>query len=196
MAHSMLRRILTRYTGVSERALTFGKSEFGKPYLDQFADTDSRFVHFNLSHSADLALVAVSTSGAIGVDVEFWRENVRFLEIAERFFSVAERRSLRALGGNTYDIALGFFNGWSRKEAYIKASGLGISRGLDHFDVALEPTAQAAILADRHDVDAVTRWQMANVDVGTGYSAAIVATAPLTSVRLFDAIPNRRSSHL
>ncbi|MEP6764243.1 MAG: 4'-phosphopantetheinyl transferase superfamily protein [Gemmatimonadaceae bacterium] len=194
VAHGMLRRILSTYTGVSARALTFARSEFGKPYLSQVEETDSRYVHFNLSHSADIALVAVSVSGNVGVDVEFWRDNVRHLEVAERFFSVAERQALRALGGNVYNVTRGFFSGWSRKEAYLKASGLGISRGLDHFDVSLEPTAPASILADRRDTQAVTRWEMANVDVGAGYSAAIVATAPLSVVRLYDASLNDTSS--
>ena len=190
VAHSMLRRILAGYTGIEAHALTFNKTEFGKPYLAQFQETDSRFVHFNLSHSANIALVAVSVSGEVGVDVEFWRDNVRHIEVAERFFSIAERRALRALralDGNMYDVTRGFFSGWSRKEAYIKASGLGISRGLDYFDVSLEPTAPATILADRRDAQAVTRWKMANVDVGVGYSAAIVATAPLSVIRLYEA---------
>ncbi|MEP6778371.1 MAG: 4'-phosphopantetheinyl transferase superfamily protein [Gemmatimonadaceae bacterium] len=140
-----------------------------------------------MSHSANMALVAVSVSGEVGVDVEFWRDNVRHLEVAERFFSIAERQALRALDGNMYDVTRGFFSGWSRKEAYIKATGLGISRGLDYFDVSIEPTAPASILADRRDAEGVTRWEMANVDVGVGYSAAIVATAPLSGIRRYDA---------
>ena len=187
VAHSMLRRILARYTGIAPRSIAFGATEFGKPFLSQLEQSDSRFVHFNLSHSADIALVAVSASGEVGVDVEFWRDNVRHLEVAERFFSVAERRALRALDGNVYDVTRGFFSGWSRKEAYIKATSLGISRGLDYFDVSIEPSAPASILADRRDDHAVTRWEMADVDVGAGYSAAIVATAPLTVMRCFDA---------
>ena len=186
IAHGMLRHILSLYTGVRADALIFAMGEFGKPYLSHPESAGSRFAHFNLSHSADLALVAVSKSGEVGVDVEFWRDNVAHLEIAERFFSPAEREWLRALHGNTHGVMRGFFSGWSRKEAYIKASGLGISRGLNHFDMSLEPN-KPAILADRHDAQGTTRWAIADIDVGARYSAAIVATAPLSIVRLYDA---------
>ncbi|MEP6778376.1 MAG: 4'-phosphopantetheinyl transferase superfamily protein [Gemmatimonadaceae bacterium] len=108
------------------------------------------------------------------------------------FFSVAERQALMALDGNLYDITRGFFSGWSRKEAYIKATELGISRGLDYFDVSIEPTAPASILADRRDENAMTRWEMTNIDVGDGYFAAIVATALLSAIRLYEAEPSTR----
>ena len=187
VAHGILRRILSRYTGTRPDLLQFETGEHGKPYLSRVDTGSEPAIYFNLSHSADIALVAVSATGEIGVDVEFWREDVRHLEIADRFFSVAERVALRALESNAQQLMQGFFSGWSRKEAYIKASGLGIARGLEHFDVSLEPAAPATILQDRHDAHAAARWAMVNIDVGLGYSAAIVATAPLQVVRQYDA---------
>lgn len=139
-------------------------------------------LHFNLSHSGDLALIAVSQHSAVGVDVERWRDNVEHLEIAERFFSPYERDALRALSGNGDDserMLRGFFSTWSRKEAYLKATGHGISRGLHHFDVTLERADALALptelLADRLDPDAVARWHLSHVAIDPGYSAALVA---------------------
>ncbi|MDQ6611610.1 MAG: 4'-phosphopantetheinyl transferase superfamily protein [Gemmatimonadota bacterium] len=187
VAHGTLRRILSRYTGLSAERLHFAAREHGKPYLTNPGNGAEQTIHFNLSHSADMALVAVSASGEVGVDVEHWRDDVRHVEIAERFFSVAERVALRACGTDLHLVMQAFFAGWSRKEAYIKASGFGISRGLTHFDVSLEATVPAAILGDRLDATATSRWSMADIDVGPGYSAALVATAPLTVIRRYDA---------
>ena len=184
VAHGMLRWILALYADARPESLTFATGAHGKPDLT----SDSRaFVHFNLSHSADMALVAVSGTGALGVDVEFWRKNVQHIEIAERFFSEREQRTLRDYEGDQLGLTRGFFAGWSRKEAYLKATGHGISRGLDHFDVSLDAGPAARLLGDRLDSGAVDRWVMADIDVGPQYSAAVVATAPLGAIRLYDA---------
>jgi 4'-phosphopantetheinyl transferase len=81
----------------------------------------------------------------------------------------------------------GFFSAWSRKEAYLKATGHGISRGLDHFDVTLSPGEPARLLADRLEPHALTRWAMTAVPVGAGYSAALVVEGTLDDMLLLDA---------
>ena len=177
VAHGMLRRILRGYT---EGNLRFVTAELGKPSL---GDTDD--VRFNLSHSGDLALVAVARSREVGVDVERWKDDIEHLELADFVFSAAERAALRALDAS--DRVAGFFAAWSRKEAYIKASGLGITRGLDHFDVTLRPGDDARILDDRHDASFAERWVMHDIAVPPGYSAALVAGAPVRDVQLYDA---------
>ena len=75
----------------------------------------------------------------MGVDVEQWDDGVECLELAERFFSPHERRALRALADAPHHVIAGFFAAWTRKEAYLKATGHGIVRGLHHFDVTLAP---------------------------------------------------------
>ncbi len=166
IAHGVLRSILAGYVGVQASELSFRMGVHGKPSLDAHGET----VDFNLSHSGNVALVAVTRGRAIGVDVEEWDDRVQYLDVAERFFSPAERVHLRALDRGS--VAHGFFSAWSRKEAYLKATGAGITQGLHHFDVSLHHDVPAELLADRLDPDAVTRWQMRALDVGPRYSGA------------------------
>jgi 4'-phosphopantetheinyl transferase len=96
-AHAMMRRILAGYAVTDARALEFDVGEFGKPSLR--AEAARTGLEFNLSHSGDLALLAVSASGRVGVDVERWDARAEHLHIADHFFSAAECESLRALAG-------------------------------------------------------------------------------------------------
>ena len=184
VAHSELRRILARYAGIPPVALRFVTGEFGKPALD--AGTSRTSLEFNLSHSHELALVAVSVGQPVGVDVERWDAEVEHLNLAERFFSPAERAALRYLEESPDKVVAGFFAAWSRKEAYLKASGHGITRGLHHFDVTLMPGEPARLVTDRLDTGAASRWMMAALDAAAGYSAALVAAAPVDEILLFE----------
>jgi 4'-phosphopantetheinyl transferase len=127
----------------------------------------------------------VARAHAVGVDLERWSEGVEYLELAERFFSPGERRALRALAHVPDLVEAGFFAAWTRKEAYLKATGHGITRGLHHFDVALAPGEPARLLADRLDADATARWTMFALDPAPGYSAALVAASPIGEVLQF-----------
>jgi 4'-phosphopantetheinyl transferase len=182
-AHGALRSILAGYVGAEPAALDFVSGEHGKPALR--GATGRAAVEFNLSHSDDLALVAVARAHAVGVDLERWSEGVEYLELAERFFSPGERRALRALAHVPDLVEAGFFAAWTRKEAYLKATGHGITRGLHHFDVALAPGEPARLLADRLDADATARWTMFALDPAPGYSAALVAASPIGEVLQF-----------
>jgi 4'-phosphopantetheinyl transferase len=182
VAHAALRQILSGYIGEPAERLTFVTGEFGKPALE-----NARGLEFNLSHSGDLALLAVSRSGDVGVDVERWNAEIDHLDLAERFFSEEERAALRGLAHASDQVVEGFFAAWSRKEAYLKASGHGISRGLHHFDVSLRPGEPARLIADQLDDVATDRWFMRELSAGDGYSAALVAAAPVDEVLLFDA---------
>jgi 4'-phosphopantetheinyl transferase len=182
-AHGALRRILADYVGAEPAALDFVGGEHGKPALR--AVTGRPSVEFNLSHSDDLALVAVARAHPIGVDLERWSEGVEHLELAERFFSPRERRALRALAHTPDLVEEGFFAAWTRKEAYLKATGHGITRGLHHFDVALTPGEPARLLADRLDDAATARWAMFALEPAPGYSAALVVASPVGEVLQF-----------
>jgi 4'-phosphopantetheinyl transferase len=183
VAHGALRSILADYVGAEPTALDFVSGAHGKPALR--APTGRPPVEFNLSHSDDLALVAVARAHAVGVDLERWSEGVEHLELAERFFSPGERRALRALAHAPHLIEAGFFAAWTRKEAYLKATGHGITRGLHHFDVALAPGEPARLIADRLDDDATARWAMFALDPAPGYSAALVVASPVGEVLQF-----------
>lgn len=185
LAHGALRRILGGYLGARPHSLAFVAGEHGKPALslDEIGGAE---VQFNLSHSGDLALVAVTQSSPVGVDVERWKTDMEHLAVAERFFSPAERAALQALGSHEHVIH-GFFAAWTRKEAYLKATGMGIAHGLHHFDVTLAPDQPVRLLADRLDSGATERFRMAALAPADGYSAALVVGAPVDRILLFDA---------
>jgi 4'-phosphopantetheinyl transferase len=187
VAHGMLRRILAHYADRPPTSLALSVAELGKPALANAPD-----IRFNLSHSGHLALVAVARTD-VGVDVERWSERVVVTELAARVFSPAECRALEALA-TPEDVRAGFYAAWTRKEAYMKATGHGITRGFDHFDVTLRPGDEARLCADRLDAGATERWRMWSLDAGSGYSAALVAAAPVDEVLLFDAA-NAGASH-
>jgi 4'-phosphopantetheinyl transferase len=176
VAHGWKRHILAKYVGIAAPALRFSEGEFGKPSL---ANPGTETTFFNLSHSAGLGLLAVSRDGPIGVDVERWDRDSDHLDLAERFFSPSERLDLEMLSSDAAAVVAGFFAAWTRKEAYIKATGHGITRGLHHFDVSLVPGAPARLLADRLNPAAIAEWTMAALPIDAGFSAAVVARAPL-----------------
>jgi len=164
VARGVLRLLLSTYLGTSQFALTTNK--FGKPFLQPPHDT----LHFNVSHSRDLALFGFARVSEIGVDVESIRPDFATLEIANRFFAPDEAATLAQLV--EAERAGAFFNCWTRKEAYIKARGIGLSLGLGTFAVTLKPGEAAALVRVDNDADAPARWTMLNLDVGAEYRAA------------------------
>lgn len=186
-AHAALRRILAGYTARHARELSFTAGPNGKPALaDGAARSSVPRLEFNLSHSADLALVAVAWERPVGVDLEQWERDMDHLELAERFFSPREREALRALAASADDLVRGFFAAWSRKEAYLKASGHGVTHGLHHFDVTLAPHEPARLVADRRDEQALERWRMVTLPPAPEFSGALVVAAPFDELLLFD----------
>jgi len=169
VARGSLRTILGRYLKHNPEQLSFSYSQFGKPALVDHPDAHE--LSFNLSHANELALLAVTRARAIGVDIEFIRPEFASAEIAERFFSSHEVAELRALPAATQREA--FFNCWTRKEAYIKAIGEGLSMPLNQFHVSLAPGSAAALLGNLRDAAEVTRWSLAELVPGPEYVAAV-----------------------
>ena len=171
VSRGTLRTLLGSYLGVPPQELRFAYSEFGRPSL--VARTPSNMLDFNVSHSSGVVLLAFALGRKIGIDVEKVRQDFGTAEIAERFFSMAERAALRKLPPEQRHEA--FFRCWTRKEAFIKALGEGLSHPLDQFDVSLAPGEPAAILATRPDGEEVRRWLLWNVQVPGDYAAALAA---------------------
>jgi len=169
VARGVLRDILSRYLGVPPAALAFRYSAYGKPALVDVAAQEG--LRFNISHAHELALFAITCGPEVGVDIEYLHRTIACEEIAERFFSARERASLRAVPEEMKQQA--FFNCWTRKEAYIKAHGEGLSLPLDQFDVSLPPGEPAALLATRVDPHDARRWSLQAVTPGPGYVAAL-----------------------
>lgn len=178
IAHGALRAVLAGYLDAEPAGLVFDVGVHGKPSLGGEVGARSA-VEFNLSHSEDVALIAVTRGRPVGVDVQRWSEDVEPLRLAERFFSLTERDALRGLSHAPALVTAGFFAAWTRKEAYVKATGHGIARGLQHFDVSLAPGERARLLADRLDAEAVARWAIEPLDPAPGYSGALVVSSPL-----------------
>jgi 4'-phosphopantetheinyl transferase len=122
VARGVLREILGHYLEIDPARVHFVYNRFGKPDLDpEFGGR----LRFNLSHSADLALIAIATGPEIGVDLEPTRAHSCYLEMAQRFFSMSELDALNGLPSQLH--ALAFLGCWTRKEAYMKARGGGLA---------------------------------------------------------------------
>jgi len=163
-----MRRILATYTGGAAADLTFEYGPNGKPVL-------ARGPCFNLSHTGARAVLAVSRTRALGVDIELWRAVEP--DVATRFFSARENAALGSLGAD--DWRAGFFRCWTRKEAVIKALGTGLSLPLARFDVTVLPDEPAALTrlsagdcagAAAGDVSA---WRLHDLGSGRGISGAL-----------------------
>jgi len=168
IAHASLRFILGRYLNLAPDALAFAQTEYGKPFL---TNPEAAGLLFNLSHSKDFALLAVTRDREVGIDIEYMRSDFATGDVAEHFFSVAE---IYTFSGLDLDLrTLAFFNCWTRKEAYIKARGEGLSLGLDSFDVSLTPGLPVALLQNRLDPSDVLRWSLHELFPAPNYAAAI-----------------------
>jgi 4'-phosphopantetheinyl transferase len=170
IAHSALRIILGKYLNSDPARIRFNYSAYGKPELAE--EFQASGIEFNLSHSHDLALIAVTRHRQIGIDLELIRPGFANEKIAEHFFSPQEVHSLRALERDKQDEA--FFNCWTRKEAYIKARGEGLSIPLDEFDVSLAPGEPAALLKIRGSPEEVDRWTLCELTPARGFAGAMV----------------------
>ena len=177
VSHGVLRNTLGRYLHRNPAELTFSINQYGKPAL-----VNSN-VEFNLSHSGDFVLIAVTQGRKIGVDVERIRQGISSHVISQQYFSKAEVAELQALPIEKRESA--FFTCWTRTEAYIKAQGLGLSLPLESFDVSLTPGHPAILRATRPDEKEAARWTLRSLDVDPNYAGAIAVEGADLDLRLF-----------
>jgi 4'-phosphopantetheinyl transferase len=188
-ARAALRFILSEYLNVgpecsfvNPQSLEFSFGPQGKPALaNGHADSSLRF---NLSRRDGLALVAVTRGREIGVDAELIRADLPVLEIAETSFSEGELATLRGLPKSLR--VAGFYNCWTRKEAYVKARGEGLSFPLKQFDVSVAPGAAAKLLSVRDDLDETRRWTLQEIPVAENYVAALAVEGSNLNVTFRD----------
>lgn len=170
VARATLRHLLAQRLGVQPTDIEFVYGEQGKPALSaRFEDAN---LSFNVSHSDDLAVFAFSSAGDIGVDVEAVRWFADSDDVAARVFSAAERQAYAAL--DSLHRPVGFFNCWTRKEAFIKALGDGLDRSLDSFDVSLAPDEPAKILRVEDTPGERCGWSVESFVPAPGFVAAVV----------------------
>jgi 4'-phosphopantetheinyl transferase len=173
-ARGCLRTILSRYLKTPPEKIRLGYNDHGKPELAT-SSAPTQLVHFNVTHSRGLALFAFTRLGEIGVDLEHISLDFAGVDIARRFFSSREVACLEKLPGEMQPRA--FFNCWTRKEAFIKAKGVGLSLPLDQFDVTLAPAESAAILRTAWDENEAALWSLRTIDAGPAYAAAVALRA-------------------
>lgn len=174
-AHAALRAILGAALGIPAAAVVLRTGPSGKPALDGAQATSG--LHFNLSHSGEHALVALSEGREVGVDIEEYdAKDGRALDVLTQF-SLQEQQALQALHGPARVRA--FYRCWVRKEALLKAAGTGIAAGLDHFSVSVGP--HASLLASDLPELLVGHWSLVALDAPGRWAAALaVAGEPPT----------------
>lgn len=168
IARGLLREILSRYLQQKPNNISFYYNQHGKPALH--TDTEEP-LHFKVSHSHGLALYAVTRDCPIGVDIEHIRTDFPYQEIAEKFFAPKENAMLRSLPSNLQSKA--FFTCWTRKEAYLKAIGKGLSTSLNLFEVSFLPREPAKLLSIQGDIEAASHWSLQDLNLSADYVAAL-----------------------
>ena len=163
-----LRLLLGQILDLPANDLQFEYDEFGKPGLIL---GQGRPLDFNVSHSGELILIAITAGRAVGVDVERIRTDLDPVSIAMRFFSASEREILASLPRPARYRA--FFACWTRKEAYLKAKGVGLSLPLDQFDVSFLPDEEPQLLATRPDPAEARNWRLLALDLPSDYAGAL-----------------------
>lgn len=171
VAHGALRELLAGYTRQTPRDISFDTTAKGKPFLVD--DRGEQPFEFSLSHSGEWAVVGLTLLSELGVDIEQIDPDVKAEAVAQRFFSRSESAALRNVPPEQRTIA--FFAAWTRKEAYVKARGVGIADRLSSFSVSVDPELIAILLDDSMDPHGTLHWRIYDLDIAAGYAAAIAA---------------------
>ena len=165
---AILRIVLASYLENTPASVRFSYNDFGKPCLAEAAHSNR--LSFNLSHSGQLIRIAVAIDRDVGIDVEVVDESVPIDSVARRFFSPREIATLKALPETLR--RADFFSCWTRKEAYVKARGKGLSFPLASFDVSLESGSSATLIREEQSS---TLWKVENLEGGATHYAAVAA---------------------
>lgn len=176
VGRASLRWILSRYLNEEPQQLLILQGPYGKPFLARHS------LWFNVSHSHDRMLCGVTRRGPIGVDIERIDGARDLRGIARRYFAVGEYRRFEDL--RDCDRLRGFYECWTRKEAFIKATGAGLSQELKSFEVAFGPDVSPRFVSLRDTRDRLEDWVLRDIDVGTAFCGAMVHRAPGLKINL------------
>ena len=176
IAHGRLREILAGYLNIQAQNLIFNQLEHGKPYLVDYPE-----LSFNLSHTNDFMAVAVVKKNCqLGIDIETIRQRSSFSALAKRCFSIKEIEYWQQLS-NTEKI-LQFYQFWTRKEAFVKATGLGISLGLK--DCELDIYNPKRFYSVPSICGLANQWHNRDLQLSESLCAAVVANQAIANVRI------------
>jgi 4'-phosphopantetheinyl transferase len=181
LTHVVLRHVLGRYLNLHPSSVRFSYGPRGKPAL---APTTN--LQFNMSHSASMAVIALTTDCQIGVDIEQIRPVTNMEQLAERFFCLEEAAEIISLPVVRREQA--FFSCWTRKEAYIKAIGTGLSTPLNAFRVRVQPDAPAHFLHIQNETAAAEEWTLHDLQLAPNYAAAVTYQDQQRSLSIFPVI--------
>jgi 4'-phosphopantetheinyl transferase len=180
-AHNYTRQILGRYLDLAPEQILYTYNDHGKPDIDHKHAPGP--LHFNLSHSDSVCLLAVSNEMQLGVDVERVKHKENIEEIAQRFFSPGEVEQLFAQPESHRDEA--FFRCWTRKEAYIKAHGGGMSIPLDQFEVTFISGVPPKINHIGGNVREAARWTLYHLNPREGFIGALAVEGQPIDLKFF-----------
>jgi len=173
VVHGALRQLLANYLSTSPETIDFIYDSYGKPKVEN--------ISFNISHSRDLALFAFTKNFDVGVDMEFVKKDFAGDNIARRFFSKYEMQTLLKLPIAEHTSA--FFNCWTRKEAFIKAIGKGLSFPLNKFDVNIGYSQKSLLLNVRSDEYKASDWKLIDLNPHPNYAAALAVRSNIDKIR-------------
>jgi 4'-phosphopantetheinyl transferase len=182
MSRVGLRMVLGWYLGLSPDQIRFHYGEYGKPSLGN--EHKGGLIQFNMAHSSELAICAFVRNISVGVDIEKIRTLPDADQIAERFFSAAEYSDYQTVFDAQKSLA--FFNCWTRKEAFIKAIGEGLSYPLHKFEVTLIPDDSAELREIYDDPQEAANWEIRSFIPAQGYLGAVAIREQGLKVRFFE----------
>ena len=178
IARGLLRILLSRYLNLKSQKINFRYAEKGKPYLQHPSN-----IKFNLSHSKNCIVLAFTKNIEIGIDVEYTKNNLEILQVADSFFSKQEIKELKSLQP-IYRLSA-FYNCWTRKEAFIKATGDGLSFPLNQFTVSLESSKSAEIKEILWDNKEKDLWSLETFTPQKDYIGAVASRNKIKDINYY-----------
>jgi 4'-phosphopantetheinyl transferase len=174
ITHSMKRLIIANYLKTNPKTLAFTLGKHGKPAISRSCNWLN--LHFNLSHSHHLIVIAITVSDVLGIDVEYHTKTLTIEALAEMVFSSCEKNTFNSLPSRSEKVKA-FFRCWTRKEAYLKACGIGIQMDLKCISVAMGESPDKDWLSISPHMKMLANWKLFSFDIDEFYTAAIVSTA-------------------
>ncbi len=181
LARVRLRQILSLYTDLLPERLVFSYSPQGKPNLVNSGGNGN--ITFNMSHSGEISVYAVSLNRNIGIDIEKPDKKVDFESLAKKYFSSGEYETIMELPEGEKQKA--FYRCWTRKEAYIKGKGTGIAQLLDKVAVSCAPGEPAGLLSNRQEPEDVQKWSIEDLKEEAPYIGALAYEGKGAEIRYF-----------
>jgi 4'-phosphopantetheinyl transferase len=176
-AHATMRTLLGGYIGIDAARITFTTLAYGKPQFE--LTPGAQPIHFNLTHSANIAALAISRDHILGIDVE----RIRPIDpdVAAHHFSPQELLILSRLPASLWPA--GFYRCWTSKEALLKGEGMGLNLALDGFDVEVHPQLPAALISVAPQTNISLAWSLVDLQPADGFAGTLAVHDPAKTFR-------------